>query len=1203
MATHAEHGQRGSLGRLVILFSALLDRLSSTDAQPRIVGGSEVAATTFPYPFMVSLRQNGGHICGASLIAPQWILTAAHCIDTTAPASVYSAYLHGFDTSQSWNTGGEHACAEVITASETRCHPSYDKSSMQADVCLLLLERAAGCGEALQSRGALPTLDTPDSTLAVAGTMAKVTGWGSTYDDSGFGAVEGVPRWPTRLREVDVPLISLAACRDSYGAYSIKNDMLCAGFVGEGLRDSCQGDSGGPLFLVLRSGLPVQIGVVSWGSGCALAAYPGVYARVSTYLGWVAQHVPSVLREALPPVPPFPPAPTAPPPSPPASPSPPPSPPPPPGTCTNTCVYVADLDCDDGGPGAEYAACDLGTDCDDCGLRPLGSTDDSPQPRPPPPPPPSPPTQPGETLPPPSPSPSSAPPGTVCDNTCHYPNDDECDDGGAGAEYDVCALGTDCADCSGGVTPRPPPAPHPSPSPPGVYGCLNDCLYAFDTECDDGGPGSEYAACSSGTDCDDCGPRLLQPSPPPYSGGDYWSSWPDFPPFPPMPDYSSWSYPPLPPLPDYSNLAGDLGGLGGDLGGLGSFPPFPPLPDYASLYGNGIPPSPSMSSYPSMSPFPPMPAPPPPKPPPLIGGLCTNDCVYPSDSICDDGGADSAWSVCDLGTDCDDCGARGRPPPAPPVLPAPPACATWCDSQDGESLVYVASLGADGAAAQGLTGSALTYAQNAAAAAEVLGVAGGLETLLVSPPPPPPEPPSAPDGSSVCFSASYMVIDGCACHESCEVCGFAGWPTHETQCVACRGAAVLVPTAGGAGEGLCVEQSENDELRFTCYASCGLAEAAAPYDDDADGGPSPSGDGGAASCTDTCSVSSDGDCDDGGAGAEYSLCEGGTDCTDCGTRGTAASDEDKLSPSAPPPPPTPPPSPKPPPAAPLPPRGPACDPFSATDGGFDACAAYCATEIAGSGAAEVCLRCDCRACAECGPASPPAPPPPLPPYTRVASTLHEVEVVMVAGGTVEAYADQARRASMITAFAAEANVSADNVSLVITAASVQLSFTVATADEGQNTQVATRVRERLQTAQQASIAMGVPLVAVPTTREVEIPQYVMVPAPPALPPAPPPQLPPPSPSSGDSFPVVIVAAAAGGGALLLLVIVIIVVCCCCRKSKQVDVQPPTTPARNPPQSVPVVQGTATPISPGTLVAPYSASPTPPAQGYPAAPVA
>ena len=158
--------------------------------------------------------------------------------------------------------------------------------------------------------------------------------------------------------------------------------------------------------------------------------------------------------------------------------APPPSPPHHPGwVCLNTCDYAGGGSCSDGGPGSEFDICPFGTDCVDCGPR-LG--------RPPP------------------------PPLVLCGETCVYASDTDCDDGGPGSEFGDCALGTDCTDCGPRQPIRPPPPP---PNVPGAL-CGESCLYTSDALCDDGGPGSEYAECTYGSDCADCGPRVPRPPPP-----------------------------------------------------------------------------------------------------------------------------------------------------------------------------------------------------------------------------------------------------------------------------------------------------------------------------------------------------------------------------------------------------------------------------------------------------------------------------------------------------------------------------------------------------------------------------------------------------------------------------------------------------------------------------------------------------------------
>ena len=84
---------------------------------------------------------------------------------------------------------------------------------------------------------------------------------------------------------VRVPAISNSACNSAYGG-SITDSMICAGYPGVGGKDACQGDSGGP-FVCNDGGKAVVAGVVSWGNGCALADYPGVYARTTYVLDWI----------------------------------------------------------------------------------------------------------------------------------------------------------------------------------------------------------------------------------------------------------------------------------------------------------------------------------------------------------------------------------------------------------------------------------------------------------------------------------------------------------------------------------------------------------------------------------------------------------------------------------------------------------------------------------------------------------------------------------------------------------------------------------------------------------------------------------------------------------------------------------------------------------------------------------------------------
>ena len=114
----------------------------------------------------------------------------------------------------------------------------------------------------------LAVANSTDDQLELPPTVLTVIGWGTT--------TTGKPRYPNELREVDVPAVNDATCGGAYGASLDAATMVCAGAPNI---DSCYGDSGGPLFF-RNNGAPVQVGIVSWGNGCAKRKFPGVYSEV-----------------------------------------------------------------------------------------------------------------------------------------------------------------------------------------------------------------------------------------------------------------------------------------------------------------------------------------------------------------------------------------------------------------------------------------------------------------------------------------------------------------------------------------------------------------------------------------------------------------------------------------------------------------------------------------------------------------------------------------------------------------------------------------------------------------------------------------------------------------------------------------------------------------------------------------------------------
>lgn len=242
---------------------------------PSIVGGAP--ADPGEWPWQVALIQGGAtdyynyQFCGGSLVAPQWVVTAAHCVNGATTTSV--------DVVAGLNDLVTHPKSQKRDVIQIVIHPNYNSNTSNNDIALLKLNQAVSIGGSGDGKtGLIPLV--PAASGDFTGINSWVTGWGAT---------EVQPNYPTELREVQVPIISNTDCNDKAYNGQVTSSMMCAGFDA-GQKDSCQGDSGGPLVVDTGSGWQLA-GIVSWGDGCADPFAYGVYTRVSVFTNWVNSYI------------------------------------------------------------------------------------------------------------------------------------------------------------------------------------------------------------------------------------------------------------------------------------------------------------------------------------------------------------------------------------------------------------------------------------------------------------------------------------------------------------------------------------------------------------------------------------------------------------------------------------------------------------------------------------------------------------------------------------------------------------------------------------------------------------------------------------------------------------------------------------------------------------------------------------------------
>ncbi len=243
--------------------------LSSTsvlaDVSARIINGKE--ATQGNWPFMAALVSRNvnaydGQFCGASFIGERYVLTAAHCVDDNGREDL--DVVIGVS-----NLSASQAAQHRYAVENIYVHQYYNYKTNDSDIAIIELVDKP-------SESVVNLVDGYVRDNLNDGQMLTVMGWGD--QDPSDGSVS-----KSELYQVDVPLVNQYECSRVYGV--VGSDAFCAGYR-DGGYDSCQGDSGGPI-VVSTNGKYEQLGIVSWGDGCAKANAYGVYTNISYFDDWI----------------------------------------------------------------------------------------------------------------------------------------------------------------------------------------------------------------------------------------------------------------------------------------------------------------------------------------------------------------------------------------------------------------------------------------------------------------------------------------------------------------------------------------------------------------------------------------------------------------------------------------------------------------------------------------------------------------------------------------------------------------------------------------------------------------------------------------------------------------------------------------------------------------------------------------------------
>ncbi|XP_071626631.1 hypodermin-B-like isoform X1 [Temnothorax longispinosus] len=247
---------------IFLCFARYLRYGLSSNAEQRIIKGLNTDIKLVPY--MLSLRRNGRHICGAAIINEEWAVTAAHCIETSEDP------LKGVTLCSGSSILYENCIVHNVT--NFSIHENYDPNINDYDIAVIQVTPAFTYNDYTKA------IDLPLN-RHVSKEWGIVCGWGFYRKYHG----EVVQSLSANLKCAKVPRVDHELCQKYYISrdYAVTPRMVCYGFE-KGVVDACQGDSGGP---IERNN--ILLGITSWGDDCGEKYSPGVYTDVILFRYWI----------------------------------------------------------------------------------------------------------------------------------------------------------------------------------------------------------------------------------------------------------------------------------------------------------------------------------------------------------------------------------------------------------------------------------------------------------------------------------------------------------------------------------------------------------------------------------------------------------------------------------------------------------------------------------------------------------------------------------------------------------------------------------------------------------------------------------------------------------------------------------------------------------------------------------------------------